>query len=391
MILVCVGVHAVLLRFFVGQSAFIERRPDWRRPPVQIEILAEETRKPDDPPRQLPKPAEVVKKLASKPINKPKAVQAAKPVIPLPSVSTLPEPESRQSYDPVNAADSRVEVVAAGAGSATGTTSSDSVTDSPDRFSGANSTEPAREGSSKAPDPDYAVPAAAAPTGRLLIGKALPPPPASARWSYSIHMGDFEQTGSAASLKLAFENHGSAYSLRGEVSATGITALFYGGVRRDLSRGRLTDNGFEPERYVEQRSKGAERASQIDYARRQIQFAGGESEVLPEGTQDRLTSLFQLGLLARAEPDLFLPGKTVEMPEMNLRDVEKIRYLVVGPANLKTSLGMLRTLHLTRMPGTKGKDAEIDLWLDYEFNMIPVRIRLVDPNGRVIDQVIDAR
>ncbi len=161
-------------------------------------------------------------------------------------------------------------------------------------------------------------------------------------------MGDFDQTGSAASLKLAFENHDTAYSLRGEVSATGITALFYGGVRRDLSRGRLTDNGFEPERYAEQRSKGAERASQIDYAARQIQFAGGESAILPDGTQDRLTSLFQLGLLARAAPDMFLPGQTVEMPEMNLRDVEKIRYRVVGPEDLKTSLGV--SAHLASDP-----------------------------------------
>ncbi len=120
MILVCVGVHVILLRFFMNQSAFIERRPDWRRSPVQIEILAEEVKKPDDTPTQMPKPAAVVKKAASKPINRPKAVQPSKPVNPLPEAGTIAESGSKPPFETVNSVDSRDDEVAASAGSATG-------------------------------------------------------------------------------------------------------------------------------------------------------------------------------------------------------------------------------------------------------------------------------
>jgi Protein of unknown function (DUF3108) len=385
MVLVCIALHWFALRVFVSQSAFIEARPDWRKAPVQIEILAEPPARPSDPPAQQSPEAQVAKKPSSKPIYRPRPPRPATPSAkPTPGPTTEPtaappassDSTTSSSADSVNSAD-RVDT-AVGPAEA-----------SPAPAASADSSAAALAG--RPVSGDKAEPARSVEPPRLLIGKALPPPPPSGRWSYSIHMGDFEQTGSAASLKLGFENYGTAYTLRTEISATGLTALFYGGIRRDFSRGRITANGFEPERYAEQRSKGGERATLIDYARQQIQFAGGDVADYPEGLQDRLSSLFQLGLLARAQPELFTAGKTVEIPELNLRDVEKIRYVVDGPAELKTALGVLRTLHLTRQPGASGKDPEIELWLDYDFGMLPVRIRLTDASGRVIDQVIDSK
>ena len=36
-------------------------------------------------------------------------------------------------------------------------------------------------------------------------------------------------------------------------------------------------------------------------------------------------------------------------------------------------------------------EPKVDVWLDYEQSMIPVRIRLTDPSGRVVDQLMDKR
>ncbi len=404
MVLVCIALHWFALRVLVSQSAFIEPRPDWRKAPVQIEILAESPARPSDPPAQEPAEAQAAKKPSSKPIYRPRpprpvkrsAEPSAGPTAePIAAQPALLDPVASNASESVNSVD-RLGTTGDPAGVSDGSTagSTASATGSvsePSPAPAASADAGAAALAVKRDLDDKAEPAPPVHTPRLLIGKALPPPLPSGRWSYSIHMGDFEQTGSAASLKLGFENYGTAYTLRTEISASGLTALFYGGVRRDFSRGRITANGFEPERYAEQRSKGGERATLIDYARRQIQFAGGDVGDFPEGIQDRLSSLFQLGLLARAQPELFTAGKTVEIPELNLRDVEKIRYVVDGPAELKTALGVLRTLHLTRQPGTSGKDPEIELWLDYDFGMLPVRIRLTDASGRVIDQVIDSK
>jgi hypothetical protein len=410
MIGLCLGLHAVVVNVIVNQSAFIERRPDWRKAPVQIQILTEpelrgvEATRPDSKPVEVPgKPAS---KTANKPIYRPRParpVQATAPVVPAVGPGVVSETGSRDAASgsavPADSALPDSSGPDVGSSSSAGSNTQGSVNSADSATTGATSgasggaTGGSSDANAAAPAdrPGPAEAAGSSDSGRLLIGKALPAPPPSGRWSYSIHLGDFDQTGSAALLKLGFENHGTAYSLRAEISATGLTALFYGGVRKDFSRGRITANGFEPERYAELRSKGAERATQIDYSRKQIQFAGGETAGFPEGTQDRLSSLFQLGLLARAQPELFVAGKMVEIPEMNLRDVENIRYKIDGPGELKTRLGVLRTLHLTRQPGASGKDPEIELWLDYDFGMMPVRIRVTDASGRVIDQVIDSK
>ena len=389
MVLGCVALHVLFLKIFVDQSAFIELRPDRRRAPVQIEILAEPAEKPAEPLAALPKASEPAPKVVRKPVYRPKPVQL-KPTPP--PVAAAPAQDGAQAVNSVDNPD-----LTAGASvtdNAAGAISSDSASDSTVRASNGTAAQTGNEGgitSSGSGGSASANDAAATPLNPLRYGKALPAAPPSGKWTYSVHMGEFDQSGSAGTLKLGYENLGSTYSVRAEVSATGITAFFYGGVRRDMSRGHLGLNGFEPERYVEQRNKGGERTSEVDRAGKQIRFAGGDAGVAPDGLQDRLSSLFQLGLMARAEPSLLVTGAIVEIPEMNLRDVETIRYRVNGPTELKIPLGVVRTLHLSRLPGIKGKDTEIDLWLDYDFGMMPIRIRLTDPNGRVIDQVLDAR
>ncbi len=402
MIGLCLGLHAVVVNVIVNQSAFIERRPDWRKAPVQIQILTEPELRVVEVTPVNAKPLEVPGKPASKPASKPiyrprpvRPVQPTPPAAPSVSPSVASETGSRDAASagaaPADSALPDPAVPDVGSSASTGINTHESVNSTDSATAGATGGSSDANTAARADRISPAEVSGSLDSGRLLIGKALPAPPPSGRWSYSIHMGDFDQTGSAALLKLGFENHDTAYSLRAEISATGLTALFYGGVRKDFSRGRITANGFEPERYAEQRSKGAERSTQIDYSRKQIQFAGGETASFPEGTQDRLSSLFQLGLLARAQPELFVAGKTVEIPEMNLRDVENIRYKIDGPGELKTRLGVLRTLRLTRQPGASGKDPEIELWLDYDFGMMPVRIRVTDASGRVIDQVIDSK
>lgn len=382
----CLILHGWVLTVFLSHNANIVRRADSRRPPVNVEILSAQLPPPTkvEPPAPAPPPKPV-----NKPIARPKPVPRPPKPTPPPSVSQ--ESPSSAATPGVNSDDTTVSADSAPAAATPGAGQSEGGSSNPVNglAAGNSSVPPPGQPAADAPPPE---PVAAPPkSSKLHFGAKLPAPPPAGTWNFSVHMGDYDQTAAAAALKLVFENDGSNYMVRAEVAATGITAFFYSGVRKDLSRGRITDNGLEPGRYAEQRNKSAERVTVVDYANNEIRFAGGETDTVPDGVQDRLSGLFQLGLLARAQPELFAPGKVIEFAELNLRNVEKVRFRVDGPAELKTHLGVLRTLHLTRVSAPGAREPELEVWLDYDFLMMPVRIRLTDSSRRVIDQLIDKK
>ena len=98
--------------------------------------------------------------------------------------------------------------------------------------------------------------------------------------------------------------------------------------------------------------------------------------------------LVQLGLIARARPQLLAPGETLRMAELGSRSVDVVTYRSLGEETLVTEDGPLRALRLTRHDGDAARDPRIDIWLGYDQHLLPVRIRLTDPGGRVLDQLL---
>ena len=113
------------------------------------------------------------------------------------------------------------------------------------------------------------------------------------------------------------------------------------------------------------------------------------ASALPPGTQDRLSVFYQIGLLARADPGRFVAGATRELPVASMRDVRVERFEVVGDETLMAPGGPIRALHLHRPPPPGTDDPRIDLWLGYDLEMLPVRLRVEDAGRRVLDQVIE--
>src|SRR5690606_36651578 len=104
--------------------------------------------------------------------------------------------------------------------------------------------------------------------------------------------------------------------------------------------------------------------------------------------QDRLSVPVQLGLLARAAPDRAAAGQTVVLPELGSSRIDSARYLSHGKVMLQTAGGALAALHLERVAPRYADDARVDVWLGYDRDMLPVRLRFIDPDGRVLDQLI---
>ncbi|MEK9776684.1 MAG: DUF3108 domain-containing protein, partial [Quisquiliibacterium sp.] len=216
---------------------------------------------------------------------------------------------------------------------------------------------------------------------------ALPAPP-SGTWHFKIYFGDYTTGIEVASLDYIIRVDGGHYRLATEGRASGLVALFYSGVLTQTSEGRLTAAGLEPEHYSEKRGKRPERSLRVDRQSGQVIFKRKPARKLVPGTQDRLSVLVQLGLLARAQPGRFAPNAVISLPELSIGDLQIASYTVRGVQNLPTPRGPLRALHLERPAPQKDGANRIEAWLGYDQQLLPVRIRITEPDGRVFDQML---
>ena len=381
--------HAWLLAWLGSQHEFGGEAGTMRSDPVLVALLSGEAQmKPKDAP---PAPVAVRPRppRPARPAPRPNAITTA-PAAAVPESARPPEPE------PEPEPEEEVPPMA------------DASPPAPDPASGTPGPSPDASpppAAAQAPAPPAGDPAApgvpagsttpatnSAPAERpakpaLVFGTVLAAPP-TGRWQFRVYYGDYTDNRPVATLDYLIEHDGERYRLRTEGRAEGLTALLYSGVLTQASGGRLTENGLQPERFAEQRGKRAERWATVDWPRGEIAFSGGERAKTVAGLQDRLSVLVQLGLLARAAPERFAAGQSVVFDEMTLRDVERARYASRGDEVLETDTGTLRTLHLERTEPRRRDDPIVEIWLGYDLGLIPVRIRMTDVGGRILDQLL---
>ena len=326
-------------------------------------------------------PVRPVRPRLPRPVARPRPEPARAAVAPAPAVAPEAAPALPVPIDPFASLDQPAAAPApaqAGAGQAAAGGPAGPDAAAADATPAATSTS---ADTAAAPAPEPKKPA-------LLYGAALMRPPAAGKWSYKVYYGDYQEDRSIAQVHYSLEQEGDRYVLKTEGRAEGLTAWIYSGALLQTSHGRVTDNGMEPERYSEQRGKRAERSTSVDYGKREVAFSSDNRVPLVDGLQDRLSSLMQLGLIARTVPERVAAGQQIDLPEMTSNAIETARYRSDGDSVLETSQGPLHSVHLTRMPSPNSDNPKIEVWLGYDQTMLPVRIRLTDANGRVLDQLL---
>jgi hypothetical protein len=202
-------------------------------------------------------------------------------------------------------------------------------------------------------------------------------PPASAQLSYSVE-GQSKGLTYNATGSLDWRNEGSIYSARMEIR------LFLLGSRVQTSQGQLVDTGLQPERFADK--SRSERAAHFDRSQNRIRFSNNASdaELLP-GAQDRLSVFLQLAGLLNARPEAYAAGQSIDIPVAGTSSSETWRFQVQGLASLDLPAGSLIARHLVREP-REPRDTRVDIWLAPSLGHLPVRIRLTQDNGDVVDQ-----
>jgi len=233
--------------------------------------------------------------------------------------------------------------------------------------------DPPASASSREPLPEQLVePAPDAPTDALPVSvESRLPPHGIIR--YRVDSGDRNfQIGVA---RQEWEIVDGRYKLSSVLETVGVAWLFKA-YRLDMeSRGLVTADGLRPENFAIRRNgKNANENASFDWENMTIVVGNHTEQALDKGAQDFLSFNYQLGFMRHAEAGSLLPLATGKKYSVYRLDV-------LGDEEIDVPAGKMRTQHL-QVPGES-----IDLWLAYDYLLLPVKIRFVDRNDRVFIQV----
>ncbi len=205
------------------------------------------------------------------------------------------------------------------------------------------------------------------------LSPALARFPASGEILYRVDRGD--QGFEVGRARSEWEIHDNDYVLRLTTETTGLVWLFKS-LRIDMeSRGKLTPAGLQPEYFAVRRNQEETNEKAVfDWAQHLIQVGKKAPQPLHEGAQDLLSFNFHLGFMPQARVAKLLPITTGK--KYDLYPLER-----VGDEMIETPVGQLQTLHL-RAPGAN----TTELWLAYDYLLLPVRIRHEDKKGNSLVQ-----
>ena len=196
--------------------------------------------------------------------------------------------------------------------------------------------------------------------------------PASAQLAYTRSV---ERPGAAplaaGAARLDWRSDGRHYSLR----LDGVTG-------RIASEGDQGDLGLLPESSTDE---GSGLVTQFDHLRGRVRYGAGAAPAPGvAGILDRASMLIQLAGMGLAAPDQVSGSFT--MVVAGSTEATLVRWQVIGDEQVETGIGTLATRHLAEVaaPGRP----RLEVWLAPERDWLPVRLRLVEPDGASATQTL---
>jgi hypothetical protein len=183
-----------------------------------------------------------------------------------------------------------------------------------------------------------------------------------------------------ASGELQWLPKGQEYEARLEVGA-----LFLGS-RTQVSKGTLGAEGIMPTRFGDK--SRSEQAAHFQRDKGIISFSANSPDApLLKGAQDRLSVVLQISSLLAGDPGRFPIGTMLSFQTVSQREAEIWNFLVEKDETLQLPYGDMQALKIHRKP-RREFDQNIELWFAPALGYLPVRLRITNANGDVVDQVL---
>lgn len=166
-------------------------------------------------------------------------------------------------------------------------------------------------------------------------------------------------------------------------------AAILGTLTDDRSEGTIDAYGLAPAEFWEKRMRKDPSSVTFDRESKTIRFQDGEKTYpLKGGEQDRVSITWQLAAVARAAGDKFKPGSEWPFFVAGRRDAEAWTFKVVKRDKVKTGVGEVDAVMVSRQPLKDSRDQSIDVWLAPGQEWYPVKIRFTEGDKETIEQTL---
>ena len=197
-----------------------------------------------------------------------------------------------------------------------------------------------------------------------------PPPQLPARISIAYTMTSSISDGLA---DYSWTREGDRFEIDSSMRATGFVVGNFVGILHQVSKGRVTPTGLQPESFQIRRGDGAPDSAHFLRASNELKLTrAGEARLLPLPPliQDMQSFLFQLAYDA---PKLRHADDRLEVLVTNGRKVYRHRFRQVGTDVVETRSGPMKAIHLRSEAGDPEDTYEV--WLATDNYFLPVRIK----------------
>ena len=168
-------------------------------------------------------------------------------------------------------------------------------------------------------------------------------------------------------------------------------AILIGKILDARSEGVIDAYGLAPASFTEKRFRKQAVTTSFDRTAGAIRFTASEQTYpIKGGEQDRNSVIWELVAVARAAPAKAKPGTAWNFVVAGVRDAEPWIFKVVKQDKIRTPLGELNALHITRVPQPDSQEQHVDIWLAPSLEWYPVRVRYSEDDGDYIEQTLRA-
>ena len=189
----------------------------------------------------------------------------------------------------------------------------------------------------------------------------------------------------AGSARVIYQRmpNGEQYQIKSLIQAKGLISL----VIPDLlqtSDGYFDEFGLQPAHYLYQFGNKKDKTFSADFNWRSKKLTlhsqkGDQTFDLQDGTQDLLSFMYQF---------MFVPPLTeMQIIVTNGRKLNQYPYRFEGEEQIETGLGKVKTLHITK--SSNEGEGKLELWLGIDYHYLPMKIRKIDKDDKVYEQVIN--
>ena len=177
---------------------------------------------------------------------------------------------------------------------------------------------------------------------------------------------------------MLWKHDGKNYEMRLEIRH------FLLGSKTQTSVGQLSAQGLQPKRFGDKYKQ--EVAAHFDRDKGQLIFsASSNPQPLLPAAQDRLSMFAQLPALLAGTPALRQNGQQISFQVVAAKSADIWTFQVDKQETLQLPIGAVSAWKLSRV-FKGGYDQTADVWLSPTHGYLPVKVRIAQSNGDVLEQ-----